>query len=429
MVEKELKYKTSKDLSLHPCFNEKVKGKYGRVHLPVAPKCNVQCNYCNRKYDCVNESRPGVSSTLLSPSQSVMYMDNITRQGTPITVVGIAGPGDPFANPDETFGTIKAVQEKFPDMLFCLSSNGIDVPQYVDKIAEANVSHVTITMNGIDPQIVSQIYSWVRYKKRVYRGLEAAKLVIERQTEAIKLLKKRNIVVKVNTIILPGINDKHIIEVAKYVSELGADLMNCIPVHPNEETAFADIEEPSKEMVHLIQKEISEYIKPMKHCSRCRADAAGLLGHDMRISIPLLQEISRKPLFATENRPNVAVASLEGMLVNQHLGETRQFAIYSKINDNYEQIEMREAPPAGLGDERWTKLAKILNDCSTILVSGAGKNPQSILESMGIKVIQMNGLIEAGLDGVFKGAPLIGLVNPQKFKCGEGCSGGGGGCG
>ena len=44
---------------IHPCFNAKVKGQFGRVHLPVAPKCNILCNYCNRKFDCVNESRPG----------------------------------------------------------------------------------------------------------------------------------------------------------------------------------------------------------------------------------------------------------------------------------------------------------------------------------------------------------------------------------
>ncbi len=52
----------------HPCFNEEAKHTSARVHLPVAPKCNIQCNYCNRKFDCVNESRPGVTSSVLAPS-------------------------------------------------------------------------------------------------------------------------------------------------------------------------------------------------------------------------------------------------------------------------------------------------------------------------------------------------------------------------
>jgi nitrogen fixation protein NifB len=413
----------------HPCFNEEAKGKYGRVHLPVAPQCNVQCNYCNRKFDCVNESRPGVSSAILAPQQANEYMKLITNKGTNIAVVGIAGPGDPFANPIETFETVRLVKEKFPEMLFCLSSNGVDVPQNMDKIIELGISHVTITMNAVDPEIAAQIYSWVRFNKKIYRGIEAGKLVIERQTEAIKLLKKNNIIVKINTIILPGINDHHIVEVAKYVADLGADLMNCIPVHPNKDTAFEDIEEPSKQMVHDIQTQISAFIKPMKHCARCRADAAGLLGHDIADTVSILQEVAQKPLFATENRPYVAVASHEGVLVNQHLGEAEDFLIFSNSAEGYVHIDTRKAPKIGLGDMRWIQLAKTLKDCNTLLASGAGANPSTMLKSMGVKIIQMNGLIEAGLDAVYKGKSLTGLTNCKPFKCGESCSGNGGGCG
>ena len=63
-----------KDLSVierHPCFNVAAHKKHGRIHLPVAPKCNIQCRYCVRKFDCVNESRPGVVSQKLSPEQAV----------------------------------------------------------------------------------------------------------------------------------------------------------------------------------------------------------------------------------------------------------------------------------------------------------------------------------------------------------------------
>ncbi|MGV8144026.1 MAG: nitrogenase molybdenum-iron cofactor biosynthesis protein, partial [Methanothermobacter sp.] len=27
---------------LHPCFNEKIHDKVGRIHVPIAPKCNIQ---------------------------------------------------------------------------------------------------------------------------------------------------------------------------------------------------------------------------------------------------------------------------------------------------------------------------------------------------------------------------------------------------
>jgi nitrogen fixation protein NifB len=37
----------------HPCFNDSSRHTFGRLHLPVAPKCNIQCNYCSRKFDSV----------------------------------------------------------------------------------------------------------------------------------------------------------------------------------------------------------------------------------------------------------------------------------------------------------------------------------------------------------------------------------------
>ena len=103
-----------KDYSNHPCFNAKVKGQFGRVHLPVAPKCNIKCNYCNRKYDCVNESRPGVTSTILSPDQALTYMGKVLDKEPRISVAGIAGPGDPFANADETMETMRLIRENHP---------------------------------------------------------------------------------------------------------------------------------------------------------------------------------------------------------------------------------------------------------------------------------------------------------------------------
>ena len=90
------------DLARHPCFNEDSKHRYGRIHLPVAPKCNIKCNYCDRKYDCVNESRPGVASAILTPTQALRYLERVREKLPNLAVVGIAGPGDPLANPAET---------------------------------------------------------------------------------------------------------------------------------------------------------------------------------------------------------------------------------------------------------------------------------------------------------------------------------------
>ena len=106
---------TEIDFNSHPCFSKDAHKKYGRVHLPVAPRCNMQCNFCNRKYDCVNESRPGVTSAVLTPPQALAYLDHVLASRREISVVGIAGPGEPFANSDETMQTLRLVRAQISE--------------------------------------------------------------------------------------------------------------------------------------------------------------------------------------------------------------------------------------------------------------------------------------------------------------------------
>lgn len=129
-----------------------------------------------------------------------------------------------------------------------------------------------------------------------------------------------------------------------------------------------------------------------------------------------------------QNRDKVAVASYEGMLVNQHLGEADKFLIYAEKEDCYECIETRMAPPKGGGDERWKNLSETLNDCKALLVGSAGEKPVSVLEKSGLKVVQMTGLIETGLDAVFNDKDLRTLSKASMQKCGSSCRGDATGC-
>lgn len=53
----------------HPCLGGEAHFKYGRIHLPVSPACNIQCKFCKRGFN-KSEIRPGVSSLLLSPEEA-----------------------------------------------------------------------------------------------------------------------------------------------------------------------------------------------------------------------------------------------------------------------------------------------------------------------------------------------------------------------
>ena len=166
-------------LRTHPCFNEDAHKSFARMHLPVAPNCNIQCNYCNRKFDCCNESRPGVTSEVLSPEEAMEKIAVVKERIPNLSVIAIAGPGDPLAN-ESTLRTIRLVKEGYPEMSLCISTNGLRLPEYVDELYSSGVRFVTVTMNGVDPEITKEVYDSVIWNGKRYEGREAPGEPIER---------------------------------------------------------------------------------------------------------------------------------------------------------------------------------------------------------------------------------------------------------
>ncbi|MDR3233292.1 MAG: nitrogenase cofactor biosynthesis protein NifB [Planctomycetaceae bacterium] len=427
----------NKKFENHPCFNSESRHRTARIHLPTADKCNIQCKFCNRKYDCVNESRPGVTSVVLKPLQALSYLDSVTKTLNNIAVAGIAGPGDPFACPDETLQTLELVRRKYPDMMLCLATNGLELAGYVEQIAQLQVSHVTITLNAVEPVIGAKIYSWVRYKNRVYRGIEGASVLLERQREAVRLLKERRIVVKINTVIIPGINDEHAVAVAETCEKLGVDVQNCIPLMHVEGTELDGHKLPEQSEMLALREKAGKYVTQMSHCARCRADAAGIVGQSNTADIEkLLKEAA--VVRTTQERPYIAVATMEGLFVNRHLGEAPSLWIFGKKEEKIVLLEQRSTPVPGSGDDRWRQLARSFRDCAAVLVSSCGSKPQKILETDGLHVIAMEGLLADSLPYIFSGRELPPILLRTAGRCGSGrscgsgagrdCGGNGEGC-
>jgi len=263
----------------HPCFSENACHFFGRMHLPVAPKCNIQCNYCIRKFDCVNESRPGVTSKVLTPEEALERVREVLDKVHYIKVVAVAGPGEPLFN-EETFETFRLVKEEFPHLMRCMSTNGLLLPERIDDIEELGISTLTVTLNAVDPAIGKDIYSFVNYHGKIYRGEEGAKILLRNQLEGIREAVKRRILVKVNTVFIPTVNDKHIVDIAKKIGEMGVYLQNIIPLIP--QYKFGHITPPTPQEKKEMQDKCREYLMQMIHCRQCRADAIGKLGKDIQ---------------------------------------------------------------------------------------------------------------------------------------------------
>ena len=143
--------------------------------------------------------------------------------------MGIAGPGDPLAN-EETFETLKRLHKEYPNVIKCISTNGLLLPDKIDLLQKYDVGNITVTLNAIDPEIGAKIYQHVDYQGKRYTGLEGAKLLLSQQLKGIEMAVERKMFVKINTVYIPGINEDHIPAIAKKVGEMGVYNFNLIPL-------------------------------------------------------------------------------------------------------------------------------------------------------------------------------------------------------
>jgi nitrogenase molybdenum-iron protein alpha/beta subunit/MoaA/NifB/PqqE/SkfB family radical SAM enzyme len=399
-----------KKTETHPCFNC-AGGKYARIHLPIAPKCNIQCNYCVRKFDCPNESRPGVTTAVLSPEDAVERYILAKSRMSNLSVVGIAGPGDALANFDETRETLRRIRELDPDVTFCLSTNGLMLPLYAQELIDLGVSHVTVTVNAVDPEIGAKIYKHIDYLGTRFTGLAASSILLANQLSGLRYLTSRGVICKVNTVLLKGINEDHIETVVKKVKELGVYISNIMQLIPVKGSAFESLELVSNKEITALREKCAPELRQMYHCRQCRADAVGTLDDDQSLNYrtPCKSAAQESP----QKTKKYAVASKSGILVDQHFGHAGAFYIYETDGAAVKFIEKRlvknycngKAECTDLDDQApdnkpaIESILEAVADCSGVIALRIGDSPTRKLESLGIVVISTYDRIE---DAVLK---------------------------
>lgn len=390
-------------LARHPCYSKDAHHEFARMHVPVAPRCNIQCNYCNRKYDCCNESRPGVTSEVLSPEQAAEKIRYVKSKIPNLSVVGIAGPGDPLAN-EETFRTLELVAKETPDLTLCVSTNGLALPDNAQRLYDLGVRFITVTMNACDPDIGARVYGSVIWDGKVRKGREAAEILISRQTEGIERCAAIGMLVKVNIVMVPGVNDDHIPDLVKYVKARGAYIVNILPLIPVEGTPFAGMRAPTPQERKEMMDRCSLDAKMMRHCRQCRADAIGLLDQDRSQEFVHFSGCGSgcgpsEPIPIRTRDPSlVAVASADGERVDSGFGNASLFRIYRVRDGGYEQVDEiridRSAPAAGGSHrEHIRSIVDSLGDCGKVVVREIGDMPSKTLANLGVSVVVSDGTV------------------------------------
>ena len=397
-----LKRKTAE----HPCFTCGG-GRYARMHLPIAPKCSIQCNYCLRKYDCPNESRPGVTTEILTPEAALEKYKQVRAAMPNLKVVGIAGPGDSLANFAETERTLSLIRAFDAEVTFCLSTNGLMLPLYAQRLIELGVTHVTITINAVEPAIGAKIYAYVDYMGKRYTGEAGAGILLGNQLSGLQYLTAHGVICKVNIVMLKDVNDHHIETVVQKVKQLGAKVTNIMQMIPVKGSAFEKMPLVSQKEIMAMRTHCGVYLEQMMHCRQCRADAIGTLGNDVSIEYRSCGRSETKQGIWQR----VAVATKSGMLVDQHFGQASEFYIYESDGEKARFLERRSVAKYCQGSEvceekteRMDRLLDTIKDCGSVLALRIGDSPQQRLKEMGIRVIATYDRIEDAVNKAAKGA-------------------------
>lgn len=434
----------------HPCYSEQAHHFFARMHVAVAPACNIQCHYCNRKYDCANESRPGVVSERLSPEQALHKVVAVANRVPQLSVLGIAGPGDACYDWSRTRATFELVAAKIPDVKLCLSSNGLALPDHIDELVAMRIDHVTLTINMIDPQVGSRIYPWIFHRNRRWTGVEASQILHERQMQSLELLVSRDILVKVNSVMIPGVNDQHLLEVNHRIKQMGAFLHNIMPLisDPAHGTHYglSGQRGPSAAELKQLQDQLEDGSRLMRHCRQCRADAVGLLGEDRGQEFTLDQlrpEERATPVYDPSAREAyraivaqargehadtraavdaelaggggrealVAVASRGGGRINQHFGHAGEFQLYQVSARGVQFVAHRKLAhqycQGGEGeDSALAAMVELLRDVDVVLCAKIGDCPRDALAQAGVMVSAAYAYdwIEAGIAAWYRQA-------------------------
>lgn len=443
----------------HPCYSEEAHHYFARMHVAVAPACNIQCHYCNRKYDCANESRPGVVSELLTPDQAVKKTMAVAANIPQMTVLGIAGPGDPLANPERTFETFRQLSEKAPDIKLCVSTNGLALPAAVEELSQHNIDHVTITINCVDPEIGAEIYPWIYWNNRRIKGKKGAKILIEQQQKGLEMLVAKGILVKVNSVMIPGVNDEHLKEVSQIVKQKGAFLHNVMPLIAEAEhgTFYGVMGQrgPSQDELMDLQDACSGDMNMMRHCRQCRADAVGLLGEDRgdEFTLDKIEEMEidyqeamvkraavhaaiedelsakqqakpvtiEKPVVNTR-AVKMAIATSGQGVINQHFGHAKEFLVYEAspkgvrfVGHAKTDLYCSGDDTCGDGESVLQRTIRALEGCEAVLCSKIGYEPWNLLEEAGIMPNGEHAMepIEDAVTAVYQEMVESGKLNEQ----------------
>lgn len=262
----------------HPCYSNRRENLWARIHLPVAPICNVKCAFCEHGYgSACHSSKPGFSSKIISVDQALQRLEQELAALDSLKIVAVSGPGEPLAN-SQTIELFTRVREKHEDLKICFSTNGTLLGKNIGVLADLGIDTISVSISALEPATAASIYEWAVMDRKRLTGEAMGEAVVNAQLDGVEKAAEADITVKVNTILIPGINHNEVARVAKAVAKAGAAIQNVVPLVPAGN--MKHLKPPSSGELAAARAACSRFISQFLHCQQCRSDVVGVPGAD-----------------------------------------------------------------------------------------------------------------------------------------------------
>ncbi len=364
------------------------------ITLPVAPHAAARSRFAG-------EEKLAQAVPLYG---ALTWMDDLLARGTAIAGMDINGPGDPLSTLAMTLEILDLLRSKQPEIAFGLTTLGLGLADNAELLKQHGVSKVTLLMDAVNPEMIKQLYAWIRPGKRNMPIAKAAEILIDEQAKGISACRAAGISVDVRTTVYSGVNEEEVEEIARIASGFGAESMILQPGKgwsEGEEKVALPL--PAPEVMANLVESAARHIKIIKQPV---GESLGAISQEKSCGAAALPK-------ATAARPNVAALSSNGMDIDLHLGQAIKALIYGPREDGLAcLLEARDLPEPGGGESRWQQVAEILDDCFVLLAESAGQKPRDILGRHGLPIVLIDDNVEGTVDVLYGGG--------KKGKCKKG---------
>jgi cyclic pyranopterin phosphate synthase len=170
-----------------------------KLRVSLTDKCNLRCHYCMP----VNQTFMD-ESKYLNGDEIFEIVSELVDSG--LEEVRLTG-GEPLLR--KSFSQIVERLAELKLKKLALTTNGILLDKYIDVLSNAKVFHLNISLDSLNEE---------NFKKITFGNY------LERVLKNIQLATAAGLSVKINTVMMRGVNDHELLDFVKFSQEYGVDV-------------------------------------------------------------------------------------------------------------------------------------------------------------------------------------------------------------